>query len=216
MRSCPICNSPHRNVLMDEYDHTNWELYQCSLCSMKYLDLEHVTQESMNEFYQHHYKTDDAPYSEERLESLAARVARISMTVPIMDIGGKDRVLAGKLKEHGCEDVSTSDAGDVLNRKYGIFILSHTLEHIYDTHAMLENIKANIQNGGYVVVEVPIWDQAFPLTYDLHFQHCNKFTPAHLEDLFINHGFEIVHSTSLPSYREYLCHRLIARLGHVT
>jgi hypothetical protein len=114
------------------------------------------------------------------------------------------------MKLHGCADVDVSDAGDTFTREYGIFVLSHTLEHVYDTHAMFENIRKHIQDGGFVVVEVPIWEPAFPLTYDCHFQHVNKFTPLHLEDLFKNYEFEIKHSYPIASYREYLCHRLIA------
>jgi len=180
---------------------------------MLYLDSEVHTEESMNEFYKNIYQTADLPFSDARLNSLADCVADFGLGSSVMDIGGMDKILKGKLMERGLLNVNTSGPGDGFeNPPYRVFILSHTLEHVYNTHGMLEKIKANIFEGGLVVVEVPIWSDDSPLTYDYHFEHINKFTPKHLENLFIQHGFTIHESYSLPRYIEYNCHRLVAKL----
>jgi 2-polyprenyl-3-methyl-5-hydroxy-6-metoxy-1,4-benzoquinol methylase len=95
--------------------------------------------------------------------------------------------------------------------EYQTIVLSHTLEHIYDTHAMLEQIKAHLAEDGMVVVEVPIWMPETGIAYDHFWQHCNKYTPYHLEKMFTNHCFKTVESYALPDYRTFHCWRLTAR-----
>lgn len=180
---------------------------------MLYLDTEGHTEESLNKYYIKDYVTDDLPYSDDRLNSLVKCLVDLPIAwgSSIMDIGGMDAVLSYKLLSRGFTDVAMSGPGAQFVRKFGIFILSHTLEHVYNTHGMLEKIKAGIERGGYVVVEVPIWDDDSPMTYDYHWQHINKFTPGHLAKLFNDHGFRVNVNLPMPKYREYNCQRLVTR-----
>ena len=209
MRNCPICESPDRETIGKDY-MAGWSMFRCMECEMLYLDRADVTESKLNQYYLTEYKTDDAPYSEERLNSLADYIVQFAMDEPITDVGGMDCVLQGKLLERGFTKVNVSGPNDELKRSK-IFVLSHTLEHIYNVRGMLENIKKHINHNGWAVVEVPIWSKHSPLTYDFHYQHINKFTALQLEDLFIRAGFVVMESHSLPDYREYHCHRLAAK-----
>lgn len=211
MRNCPVCESPNRETIGADY-MKGWSMFRCMECEMIYLDKKDMTEAKLNDYYLHEYKTDDLPYSEERLNSLADYVVGLGLDVPIMDVGGTDGVLQGKLIERGFTKVHVCGPGDDFRiEHHKIFILSHTLEHIYNVRGMLERIKTRITMNGWVVVEVPIWSKYSHFDYDLHWQHINKFTPEHLEELFIRTGFMITESHSLPDYREYHCWRLAAK-----
>ena len=211
MRNCPICESPNRETIGADY-MAGWSMFRCAEqdCGMLYLDRFDMTEAKLNAYYLKEYKTDDAPYSEERLNSLADYIVHFSLDEPITDVGGMDGVLKFKLMDRGFTNVRVAGPEDELMRSK-IFILSHTLEHLYNPLGMLENIKKHMKRDGWVVVEVPIWEALSPLTYDFHWQHINKFTSNHLEELFIRAGFVVTESRSLPDYREYHCWRLAAK-----
>jgi hypothetical protein len=155
-------------------------------------------------YYKTVYATDDDELSVERLDSLA-KYLQDNCKMPLLDIGGMDKKLAGRIP------MLTSGAGDKLVGMYETVILSHTLEHVYDTYALVSEIKNHLVSGGKVVVEVPIWDETTdPNVYDRHWEHCNKFTVRNLQRLFVDNGFLILASVPLPDYREYHCHRLVA------
>ena len=207
MRNCPVCNSAHRRMIMEHYNSDSWTAYRCA-CGMVYLDAHAMSEERLNEYYRKTYTSDDGPVADARLDSLARFVAENCQS-PVLDIGGTDMKLAGRLTGM---TVDASGPGDKLPKKYQTIVLSHTLEHVYNMRGMLETISAHLEPGGKVVVEVPIWGNQKDLTaYDYHLQHCNKFTPEKLRELFENYGFEVTLSEPLPFYIEYQCWRLVAQ-----
>lgn len=207
MRSCPICESSRRETILKKYNSTVWELYRCK-CGMLYCDSPDATEEGMNNFYINNYQSSDGAPAIPRLESLAAFVQE-NCTHPIMDIGGLDNELACRVPQ-----MEVSGAGDVFTKQYATFVLSHTLEHVYNVPGMMGRIKEWILPRGLVVVEVPIWKKDDDhLAYDYHHLHVNKFTPNKLEELFTRHGFSIELSGFLLRYIEYDCWRLLARYG---
>jgi hypothetical protein len=212
MRSCPVCSDPSRDSLCSPYGTRGWSLFQCNTCGMKYLDHPIENQASLTKYYQTEYKTDDAPYSEQRLNDLADFVVNVLPPGKILDVGGKDGVLLGKLISRG--GLATScDAGDEISGEYGTIVLSHVLEHVYDMGEFMGVVLGalSVRGRGVVVVEVPIWHPNTDfLLYDYHWQHINKFSPNTLEMLFWDWGLNVVHSEPLPDYREYHCHRLVA------
>jgi len=204
MRPCPICESPRRELLATRYDSKEWELFRCK-CGMLYLDAAVATEESVNQFYLNGYKSNDGAPAIPRLDSLAMFILDVCLP-PMMDIGGTDGELAKRVP------MDVSGAGDMFTKQYATFILSHTLEHVYNVPGMMTKIKDHILPRGLVVVEVPIWKtDSDVLAYDRHFQHVNKFTPDKLEELFEKYGFSIELSGYLPRYIEYDCYRLLAR-----
>jgi len=210
MRNCPICLAPYRRLLVKEYNGIDWSLYRCGICDMLYLDSPAATEATLDVFYKKVYRTDDAPYSTERLENLATFLCNFPLNAPLVDVGGTDGCLAQILSAKGFSNVAVHGPGDVFNGVINTFVFSHTLEHIYNPDEMLRSVKRHIAKEGVVVVEGPIWEDVTSFTYDYHFQHINKFTKAHLERLFYIHGFRVALSTSISPYREYLCHRLVA------
>jgi len=204
MRPCPICESPKRDLLATRYDSKEWELFRCK-CGMLYLDAMAATEQTVNNYYLANYQSNDGEPAIARLDSLAMFIREICLP-PMMDIGGTDGELAKRVP------MDVSGAGDVFTKQCATFILSHTLEHVYNVPGMMQKIKEHILPGGLVVVEVPIWKgNEDPAKYDHHFQHVQKFTSDKLEELFRKHGFTVELSGALPFYIEYNCWRLAAR-----
>jgi hypothetical protein len=217
MRSCPVCDNPSRAVIMDKYfvspfPYPTYSMYQCLDCGMKYLDAELLTKELLDNYYLHDYITDDDEYSKGRLESLALEVSKQPHEWNVCDIGGMDGKLRERLLHHGMIFVRASGVNDTLPHS-NIFIMSHTLEHVYDVQGMMEDVSHKIQKYGMLFIEIPIWLDDAPLDYDHHFQHINKFRPKDIELLLQTHDFKIEHSFRLPDYREYHAWRIIGRHG---
>lgn len=203
MRPCPVCGDYARDVV--DVNYFDFELYKCN-CRMHYVDHYSLSQEWFDLYYTTKYKTDDKPYSDERLSSLARFVASYEPR-NVLDIGGMDGELQSILN---ASDVlcDISGVNDINQNKYDIVVLSHTLEHIYDVSGMFKRIKRNLESR--LIIEIPVWYDYSNLKYDYHWQHINKFTSYQLETLLLNQGFRISLSSSIPDYREYHCHRIMA------
>lgn len=219
MRSCPICNNPERETIEKEYNYTSkinggviplLSLYECIGCGFHYLDNESVNQAWFDWYYLTVYQTDDKPYSNARLDSLAECVAN-SGVKNTYDIGGMDGELAQRLyyeRKIGC---AISGVGDIIHDKFESVILSHTLEHIYDIPAMMKRVKDALKPGGFLFIEVPIHLGYSDAGYDKHWQHINKFRPQDLGKLLFSNGFTLTDSYQLPNYREYKVWRIVGR-----
>jgi hypothetical protein len=203
MRPCPVCGGMQRRRMVPRY--WRFELYRCT-CGMHFVDGAQLQPRWFDRYYRREYTTDDKPFSNERLDCLAGFIASLEPR-SVLDIGGMDGELQRRLQERGlsCE---ISGVGDGARGQFDIVVLSHTLEHIYDVPTMMRRIQQNL--GSRLIVEGPIWRDYEDLGYDPHWQHVNKFTVHHLEDLLRNHGFQIAQSAPLPDYREYHCHRVVA------
>jgi SAM-dependent methyltransferase len=221
MRQCPICNHNGKRVILNDY-MTNEEvpnrcLFECTRCEHRYLDGIGHTQAWYDEYYSTRYKTDDLPFSNERLESLADLIDDFGCLYAL-DIGGMDLELQHRLAARGVVcDVAGIEHIEKSNA-YGVVILSHTLEHIYDVPAMMARVKKALYPGGVVVIEVPIhlqYDEPtehnYHKPYDYKFQHVQKFRPQDLELLLTRNGFTIEVSQQLPDYREYNVWRIVGR-----
>lgn len=208
MRPCPVCENPAREVVITPYCDTKeprLTLYACTLCGMRYVDGK-VDQEWFDNYYLTRYVTDDKPFSERRLDSLARYIASFNPR-NVLDIGGMDGELQCKLNDLDvlCDITGVKNDNE---KKYDFVILSHTLEHIYDVPRMFERILGNL--GNRLIIEVPVWWDYNDKGYDEHWQHINKFTAHKLADMLIYQGFHISALTPLSDYREYHCERAVA------
>jgi hypothetical protein len=100
-----------------------------------------------DKYYLTQYVTDDKPYSDARLNSLASLIASYNPKAAL-DIGGTDGELQKRLAQCGVFDCDLVGVGDVTKKKYDAVILSHTLEHIYDIGAMFERIHGAMKKKG--------------------------------------------------------------------
>lgn len=224
MRLCPICTHNGKRVIMNGYDGVKAAygevnsvcLFECTRCGHRYVDALKLTQAWLDDYYLNRYQTDDKPYSDERLNSLAECVISYSdktwMQYKVLDIGGMDEELVKRLRNKNVRAVPVG-VGDRANEKYyDAVILSHTLEHVYDVPAMFERIKAALIPGSLLFVESPVHiGYKDPKEYDYHWQHVNKFRPFELVELFKRNGFNVLTSEQLPDYREYQCWRIVGR-----
>ena len=214
MRHCQICGSNDEYSVFSYYHASNYSLYECQNCGHRFVDSLNLSQESLDRYYLNEYKTDDKPYSDDRLNSLAECVKSCSMRV--LDIGGMDGELQQRLNKISviCE---VSGVGDDKVGRYDGVILSHTLEHIYDISKMMERIETNLVDGGNLFIEVPIHPEPYlaPQEYDYHWQHINKFRVIDLMRILQKNGFDVWDGTPLPDYREYHCWRMVAKRAKV-
>jgi SAM-dependent methyltransferase len=220
MRDCPVCKEPDAINKVEFYNATSvinsggeapsLSLLECEECHFHYVDGLEVDQSWFDHYYTTYYKTDDAPFSDARLSSLAACV-RAHGIHTVLDIGGMDFELMKRLIRNGVMGLAAG-VYDIPVEGFEAVILSHTLEHIYDVPAMFERIKAALVPGGLLFVEVPIWLNYDDLTYDNHWQHVNKLRPSDLKSIFKANGFDVILSTRIEDYREYKVWRIIGRL----
>lgn len=203
MRDCPVCSSRERKIVIPNY--WDLDLYECDDCGMHYVDSDGISQAWFDDYYLNVYKTDDKPYSDQRLGSLARFVASYTPR-KVLDIGGMDGELQSRIVQLGipCDVVGVKNDNQ---EKYDIVVISHTLEHIYDIPSMFSRIFGNL--GNRLVIEIPVWLNYSNLLYDNHWQHINKFTSFHLGLMLAKQGlrYKFHH---LPDYREYHCLRVLA------
>jgi hypothetical protein len=225
MRDCPNCNYPFRSVKVREYNKTSLinagltapvlSLCACEMCGMMYVDGGQVDQAWFDWYYLNHYKTDDKPYSDARLKSLAKCVddyLPLNRNPIVLDIGGTDGELMERLDKLDIVSHTLGVGDEASFRYYRAVILSHTLEHIYDVPAMFQRIRSALVPGGLLFIEVPIWLDYLDLNYDRHWQHTNKFRSIDLENILRENDFDIVFSDQIEDYREYHVWRIIGRM----
>lgn len=213
MRNCQICGHSGKRVILNNYDNQNMCLFECTECGHRYIDGLHLSQAWFDNYYLTAYTTDDKPYSDARLNSLAECIAVYDLET-VIDIGGMDGELTHIIADKRAARVTgISGVGDTVNFQYNGVILSHTLEHIYDIGVMFDRIKATLLHGvGHLFVEVPLHiGNAQPIRYDYHWQHINKFREQDLAALFNRHGFEVLENKRIDDYREYYVQRIVGR-----
>lgn len=210
MRDCPTCGEIGFDELETNYAKSNYSLCECATCGFRYVDSLGLSQTVLDRHYLEVYQTDDKPYSDDRLNSLAECVSKNCMRV--LDIGGMDGELQSRLNKLGvlCD---VSGVGDTAVGRFDGVILSHTLEHIYDLKAMFDRVKINLVQGGLLYIEVPRHPDPYlpPKKYDYHWQHINKFRLNDLIKVVQANGFTDWEITELPAYREYNCLRMAGK-----
>ena len=111
----------------------------------------------------------------------------------ILDFGCGNKFLANKLKDNF--EIDTYDIGmEKPNKKYDMIIISHVLEHIYDIDIFLNSVECQLNEDGYIYIEVPNADnydllkEICPLQ-EINIEHINFFTKYSLNKLMIKHNY---------------------------
>jgi len=220
--SCPICGSTDR---LDDWkmqflvpdgvpNPTENTICLCLGCGFTYYDND-MTQAGYDEYYRKYYGYDGNEHSEmnlQRLDELAALAAQYAEPDwNIVDFGGADGYLAGKLREMGY-NASSVEVGDDLPSHVDLLISAQTLEHIYDLRAYMDKLVGCLSYRGMFLIEIPsclempyITEPAPMPILDYHQKHVNHFLPFVLDKLFRQYDFERVytHSGSTPCYFGY-------------
>ena len=119
---------------------------------------------------------------------------------PLLDIGCRNGLLLGVLKDKGCKDISGMDIIDnslddksikyykcdahklYINKSFNMVIMSHMLEHTYDPKTVLDNVYNILNENGLLFIEVPLEEENRPEVG--HFSHFSNKTK--LYKLFAN------------------------------
>jgi SAM-dependent methyltransferase len=103
-----------------------------------------------------------------------------------------------------------SEQFDALPDKFDIVSMIHVLEHIESPRALLEQIRAKLNPGGLLIIELPLFtDNPFEL---LIADHATHFAPATIQRLLQDAGFSTIAVTTEWIPKEL---SVVARLGDV-
>lgn len=85
-------------------------------------------------------------------------------------------------------------------KKLDLIVLRHVLEHIFDLDAFLNYVKSNLDEEGFLYVEVPDWSFFNHDTDPLIFEHLNQFSTYNLILLLRRAGWqcEVVEKSICP------------------
>jgi hypothetical protein len=215
MRTCQICGNTERELVEFAYcdkQFPRMDLFACVKCGHRYIDADELNQAWFDNYYLTQYRTDDLPYSNARLNSLADCIAGHK---PIMglDIGGTDGELQSRLIARGIE-CDTLGVGGEVNRLYDAVVVSHVLEHVYDIASIFLIINQALRTGGLLFIETPLHDDCYvpSYDYDYHWQHINKFRMSDLEQFLYRFKYRVYYPpVRLDDYREYKTVRIVGR-----
>ena len=84
----------------------------------------------------------------------------------------------------GINDLHTLELNDT---NYDFFLMSQTLEHLYNPLRSLQSIRKHLMDDGIIFTSVPFFNILHMTPH--HFQH---FTPTGLATLFVSAGFKVI------------------------
>lgn len=213
LRNCQVCGNENSGIIYPDYNNgimargpvTRMDLHECARCGHRFLDGPGLSQEWFDNYYLTEYRTDDKPYSQERLDTLAG-VIRSYRAESILDIGGTDGELISRTGG------IAAGISDWPSGPFELIVLSHTLEHIYSIDSLFSRIRDVIIPGGTLVIEGPIHPVYYPpASYDYHWQHINKFRTSDIIRVVERNGFDVLAAVRLANYREYFAQRIEAQ-----
>lgn len=80
--------------------------------------------------------------------------------------------------------------------KYDCLIVSHVLEHICDLNSFIEQISENINDDGFLYIEIPNAEfyhkmtvKMYPPLQEVNLEHINFFSKYSLNKLLVKHGY---------------------------
>ena len=78
--------------------------------------------------------------------------------------------------------------------KYDCLVLSHVLEHIYDLNSFIDKISENINDNGFLYIEIPnaeFYDKIVDICplQEINLEHINFFSKYALNKILIHHNY---------------------------
>jgi len=203
MRYCNICNTKNyitklftfNLILPSEINLNNTlEIYYCNKCNFYYSDSNNNQIDYDNYYLKFNNYSDYTPSNnkDELCYNFISNYFNEKIKT-ILDFGCGNKFLANKLKNNF--ETDTYDIGmEKPNKKYDMIILSHVLEHIYDIDIFLNSIESQLNELGYIYIEVPNADYYNLLTdicplQEINIEHINFFTKYSLNKLMIKHSY---------------------------
>jgi len=204
MRTCPVCESKHRNKKWKQTflvpqgwtqpEYLDW--VTCKSCGMIYADNPDLMQSDYDHYYKERYGfgVEDAEATARQKEHAVFCVSVLKdKNIKIIDFGGAG-VLSVFLKEYGFTDVTDVGAGEGLPQGIGVMFAEHVLEHIYNLPDTMRLISKAVVAGGMLVVDGPeasgiSTEKATPML-DFHQKHINHFTFYDYLHLMRRHNFD--------------------------
>jgi 2-polyprenyl-3-methyl-5-hydroxy-6-metoxy-1,4-benzoquinol methylase len=100
------------------------------------------------------------------------------------------------LKSINLIDLSEKDFAKkyaLLQNAFDTIIASNVVEHIEDDHLAIRNCRSMLRKGGRLVVLVPAYKWLYN-SFDKELGHFRRYNKKNLTKLFVDEGFDIVHS----------------------
>jgi SAM-dependent methyltransferase len=147
-----------------------------------------------------------------------------SSDTPILEVGCGDGLLLGLLEQRGFGDrlgldpgraAASSDRDDVVcgffpddlpgavrERRFGLIVLRHVLEHIEAPREFVAALAARLAPGGQLWIEVPDLDATLAggLWSNFYQLHCNYFSERTLDRVGAEAGLECVRGDSVSVF----------------
>lgn len=207
MRECSICSCCEKNIeyiqnfqltLVNDINLNNHlDLKYCSHCNFYFSDSNN-SQDDYNNYYmsfnnykkENYCKDKDVRCFDYLCKTLSSEVKNI------LDYGSGNGTLAELLSNKF--NVEQYDIGMEQNtNKYDCLVLSHVLEHIYDLNSFIEKISENINDNGYLYIEIPnaeFYDKIVDICplQEINLEHINFFSKYSLNKLLVKHGYTCV------------------------
>ena|ERR1022692_4069633 len=151
-----------------------------------------------------------APYCKNNLLEIGSGIGNISelllnhfITVSLSDLRTEYCALLQKkfgsnqhLKSINLIDLSEKEFDKKyapLEKSFDTIIASNVVEHIEDDHLAIRNCKSMLSQGGRLVVLAPAYQWLYN-SFDKELGHFRRYNKQTLTKLFIDEGFEVIHS----------------------
>ncbi|WP_350976662.1 class I SAM-dependent methyltransferase [Shewanella sp. AC34-MNA-CIBAN-0136] len=97
--------------------------------------------------------------------------------------------------------------------KFNLIIATHILEHLYDPYKVLNHIRKNLTQDGWLLIEVPLWEkESMQPIGVLTFEHLNYFCEETLTRVIFNSGYDIVHISKNYNINHYPVITILAKV----
>lgn len=221
---CKICGSGN----ISELSISQWKYFFCKSCEIVYLQ-EFPNEDQLNKYYQNNYQITSDNYAETeyrrifRIPEQLKLISEISRYKPLpaklLDFGCDKGYFLDEARRYGYSVIGVESSksameyskkikiecvpmlNDVRDNQ-DIVVLWHSIEHLMDPKATMEEIRKKMNDDGYIFIRVPDFECVYRKLFsskwiwfqpDRHYWHFSKKSIAALLE---QSGFEIINIES--------------------